>query len=419
MNPSRSLTFAFLTLATLVGCHSLTVNRSVTGDSLSRDEVRFTSGDLAIAGTITRRVGGRDCPGVVLLHAAGLHARRDYQAFADSLATHGIVVLAYDMRGTGDSEGAPTPASFEEQAQDARAALEILRSQSDVDGRQVGLWALSRGGYVAPIVAVADPKLAFLIVISSPGLPVAVSDSSARVDMARDAGSDARDIARVERFVGALLQAARDGGSEYERLQQEFGGAEGESWFAPLQVTMLPPEQWLTQYGRVLGYDPDSLWRRVRTPTLLIYGAGDVPRLVQDSRSRILSALAASGARVDAPVFSNADHLLRVPGADGERRFVEGFFDVQQNWIGDVIRRVASPDHRSSMTRPPLPLAIIPVLNGLPGTGSGRPRSLGSQHLNRVRPHHSVNGNQAREDSHTNEQRRDGEESPGSTASIP
>lgn len=343
MDLSRLLTFAFLTLATSIGCRASAVNRSVTDETVSHQELRFTSGDLVITGTITRPVGGRGGPGVVVLHAAGLHARRDYRAFADSLATRGIVVLAYDMRGTGDSEAAPTPASLEEQAQDARAALEILRSHPDVDPHQVGLWALSRGGYVAPMVATTEPKPAFLIVISSPGLPVAVSDSSARVDMARETGSGAADIARAERFVGVFLRAARNGGADYAQLQREFDRAEKESWFSPLHISTLPSEEWLTQYGRVLGYDPDSLWRRVRTPTLLIYGAHDLPRLVQDSRARILTGLAASGARVDAPVFPDADHLLRVTGPDGETRFVDGFFDAQQKWIDALSRQRESP----------------------------------------------------------------------------
>lgn len=93
----------------------------------------------------------------------------------------------------------------------------------------------------------------------------------------------------------------------------------------------------------MLAYDPDSVWRRVRIPTLLIYGADDLPRLVEDSRTRILSALAASGAPVDAPVFADADHLLRVSESDGEMRFVEGFFDAQRTWIAANTREDVTP----------------------------------------------------------------------------
>jgi dienelactone hydrolase len=304
-----------------------------TTPEVRRDEVRFVSGGLSLSGTITRPADGRRHPGVVILHAAGLDHRADYRVFADSLASWGIVVLAYDMRGTGDSGGKPGIPTFRQLSQDAIAALQLLRAQPDVDARNVGLWALSRGGYTAPLTAVADAGVRFLVVISSPGLPVSVSDSSALVEKAKEHELAAEDVARVERFAGLLLRAARKGGPDYQRLETEFSDVKTQPWFATLQIPAVPPEEALVRYGRTLAFDPDSLWRRVRVPTLLIYGSRDRPRLVRNSRTRILSALAAAGAHVDAPVYAEADHFIRVTREGGEPRFAAGFFASQQRWI--------------------------------------------------------------------------------------
>lgn len=315
-----------------IGCYRGATMSSDGASIIGRNDVRFTSGNRSLSATITRPTDGRKHPGVVILHAAGMDHRTDYRIFADSLASHGIVVLAYDLRGVGDSEGRPGPPTFEQLSQDAQAALQFLRVQEDVDARKVGLWALSRGGYTAPIAAVADTDVRFLIVISSPGLPVSVNDSSAWVERAEDGNLSAGELARYERFVGLLLRAARNGGPDYERLEHDFHELNAEPWFSTLQ-TSLPPEDIWTRYGRNHTYDPDSVWRRVRIPTLLIYGGRDKSRLVRDGRARILTALAAAGAPVDAPVYAEADHLITFTHGEGEVRFPAGFFAAQALWI--------------------------------------------------------------------------------------
>lgn len=337
MQRSRLLGLSLLLLIAGVGCHRRVMTTSNATSMIRRDEVRFTSGNLSLAATITRPTDGRRHPGVVVLHAAGLDRRADYRTLADSLASRGIVVLAYDMRGAGDSEGEPGPPTFQQLSQDAQAALQLLRAQTDVDARKVGLWALSRGGYTAPIVAVADPDVRFLIVVSSTGLPVGRSDSTALVDRAKDNKLVAGDVARYERFVGLLFRAARHGGLDYERLQQEFDNLKAQPWFSALHTSLPPEEMWI-RYGRQHRFDPDSVWRRVRIPTLLIYGGRDAPRLVRDSRTRILAGLAAAGAPVDAPVYADADHFITVAQAGGEKRFAPGFFDLHHQWIAANVR---------------------------------------------------------------------------------
>jgi pimeloyl-ACP methyl ester carboxylesterase len=153
------------------------------------------------------------------------------------------------------------------------------------------------------------------------------------VERAKDTGLAVRDTAAVQRFVGALLRAARSGGPDYERLKEAFSEAKAQPWFSTLHIASLPSEAVLLKYGRTLSYDPDSAWRRVRVPTLLIYGDRDQRRLVTDSRTRILSALAQSRAHVDAPVYSGADHFIKVVDSLGASVFAAGFFDKQAQWI--------------------------------------------------------------------------------------
>ena len=105
-------------------------------------------------------------------------------------------------------------------------------------------------------------------------------------------------------------------------------------WF-PALFPSLPSEEVWIRFGRIHTFDPDSVWRRVQVPTLLIYGGQDAPRLVRDGRTRILSALAAAGAPVDAPVYADADHLIVVAREGSEVQFPADFFVSQARWIAE------------------------------------------------------------------------------------
>ena len=59
-------------------------------------------------------------------------------ALADALAAHGIASLRYDKRGVGESGGEYLTAGFQQETDDARAALEALPDERAVVGHSVG-----------------------------------------------------------------------------------------------------------------------------------------------------------------------------------------------------------------------------------------------------------------------------------------
>ena len=80
---------------------------------------------------------------LVLLHAFPLQ-RRMWEAQAASLAASGAArVVTVDLRGFGESDVVPGPATMEQMAEDVRGLLDALGLE------QVALCGLSMGGYVA------------------------------------------------------------------------------------------------------------------------------------------------------------------------------------------------------------------------------------------------------------------------------
>ncbi|TMA24707.1 MAG: alpha/beta hydrolase, partial [Deltaproteobacteria bacterium] len=97
-------------------------------------------------------------PGVVLLQGSSANGRNDYVFIADHFARAGFAALAFDKRGFGESTGNYGTATYDDLAQDAAAAVERLRREPGVDSLRVGLWGLSQGGLLAPLVAARVPS---------------------------------------------------------------------------------------------------------------------------------------------------------------------------------------------------------------------------------------------------------------------
>ena len=72
---------------------------------LVQEEVRFRSGDVELAGTLTRPSSPGRHPAVAIVHGGGAVPRAAAGVMAPYFASLGFVVLAYDKRGVGQSGG--------------------------------------------------------------------------------------------------------------------------------------------------------------------------------------------------------------------------------------------------------------------------------------------------------------------------
>ena len=140
----------------------------------SRD-VRFSSGDATIAGTITVPPGPGPHPGIVIVQGSGALDRHFESISQGIYLSMGFAVLAWDKRGVGQSTGTfvgelATQQSIATQADDAAAAARFLMTQPDVDPHQVGFDGNSQGGWVSPLAAEQVPGLRFEILVGAPAV---------------------------------------------------------------------------------------------------------------------------------------------------------------------------------------------------------------------------------------------------------
>lgn len=109
-------------------------------------KVEFKSGKETLRGSLFTPTGKGPFPGVVFYHGRGSDRTR-YLPMAKFLANKGMITLAFDFRGCGESDGVFANQTHRMGVEDGRAALKFLLSQN-VDKSRVGIQGTSFGGYV-------------------------------------------------------------------------------------------------------------------------------------------------------------------------------------------------------------------------------------------------------------------------------
>jgi len=258
-------------------------------------------------------------------------------------------VLGYDKRGVGGSTGDWTTSSFEDLAGDAVAAFDYLRSRRDIDGAQIGLLGVSQAGWIMPMAAVRAPGIAFVVSVSGAGVPT---------------DETAFDHARNEMTARGMRPEVIDQILEVMRLQYRFART-GDGWDEYLaargrlaaRIGAPPPSYpgtrddplWRTMRAFYF-YDPTPVLRRLRTPTLAIFGELDDNILAAKNKAAWDAALRIAGnADYTLTIIAKANHgqWEAKIGNDAEEATLQGFappyFATVEDWLSKRIRGFVKP----------------------------------------------------------------------------
>jgi Heavy metal binding domain/Serine aminopeptidase, S33 len=194
--------------------------------------VSFVNGTVTLAGTLCIPRSPRKCAAVVLLHGSGAQTRWGTNRYlADQFARAGIIALAFDKRGSGESTGQWETSSYEDLAHDALAGVEFLRSLSEVDRTRIGLHGHSEGGIVAPVaVTLASSKIAFVVAEDTVAGLVYQQDLYRTHLALNHSGFNGDQIAAADRLYGLFIDAAR-GVKPREELRRAMAEAQQAPWF--------------------------------------------------------------------------------------------------------------------------------------------------------------------------------------------
>lgn len=141
-------------------------------DSVEYDNAAHT---VHFGGTLTYPNGHGPFPALVLITGSGIQDRdetifghKPFAVIADYLTRRGYAVLRVDDRTAGLSTGDLERATSADFAKDVETSVAWLRGRPMIDTKRVGLLGHSEGAMIAPMVAAADPSIAFIVLLAAP-----------------------------------------------------------------------------------------------------------------------------------------------------------------------------------------------------------------------------------------------------------
>jgi alpha/beta superfamily hydrolase len=308
------------------------------------EDVTFKSGDLKLAGTLTIPKNGekrhpvsrpriRAC---IIISGSGPQDRNgkvpdlgfsvQYKAIAHKLSNSGILVLRYDERGVGESQGDFKTASLSDFVSDVKAGIEYLRSRPDVDSSRICLIGHSEGAIIAPMIAAEDKEIKAIVLMAGTAKPL---------DQV---------ITEQQEFVLSEGNIPEEMKEKAMEEQQEFfdwvrGKKEWKEKEMPPQYKELKGKRkWFLEH---FNHDPLQTITRVKCKILILQGKKD--KQVFDLHAVMFSNALDRAGHEDHTVriFPDLDHLFcRTEGegdyaeyANTERPIDPEFLDFLTDWL--------------------------------------------------------------------------------------
>jgi dipeptidyl aminopeptidase/acylaminoacyl peptidase len=306
--------------------------------TITTRDVTFKDGDVTLAGTLLLPATPGPHPSVMFLHGSGGEGRWANRWLATKFAEAGIVALITDKRGVGQSTGDWKTVGFEPLASDAAAGVRFLETQSEVDPKRIGIYGHSQGGTIAPLVVERAPEIAFVVASAAGGLPSADVESFNVENAIGVSSLPPSEQEDAKAFVHAIIDVGYRGHprGELDALAAKY---KSRSWY----FDPPPPDD---SYWKIAQSTSDFVpmihWRKVRVPTLLLYGGHDrrVPAIASASAIRTAIANTARHERrdinVQVKIYPDADHTFTIvdpPRKSGWPRRVPDYASTVADWI--------------------------------------------------------------------------------------
>lgn len=317
--------------------------------------------NVLLAGTLTMPQGEGPHPAVILLSVAGPNDRDQsfaghagFHVLADHLTRAGIAVARFDDRNVGGSTGDYFATSWNELSDDALAAFASLQADPRIDADSIGFAGMSQGGAIGALAAAKNEDVAFLVLMSAPGLPgvealtmqlektLSVSGvEGERADQYRALFTDFMDI----------VQSDPEDPATAERLRAFLNGPGG---------ALIPPYRFLPRdadslvdvllgpwYRSNVNFDPQAVYSGVNVPVLALGGAKDFVAPPEYHLAGIEAILRDTpDSDVTTITFAGLNHLLQEAetGLPTEYASLENSFSPEaleaiEDWIAERLMR--------------------------------------------------------------------------------
>ncbi len=325
--------------------------------AVTEKEIRFTVGDITLAGTLSLPAGPPPFPAVVLVSGGAADDRdatvgpfKPFKVIARHLAEQGVAVLRYDDRGMGKSGGKHTHQyTMKDYSDDLLAAVTFLRKQSAVDKKKIGLCGHCLGGLISFLTySRAKPgHIAFIVAMAGPAADGPDIWAHTREGYLTGLGKNKQYIRKSLELEQKIQAAVRGGGDLTELTRNIRANIRAEyDKLPPEQRKQLPFQQFTAAdydhnyltvfptpfYRDFLDFKPREFLEKVTCPLMLMLGGADLLVPLELNRKLYGEAMKKAGNRgFTLKVIPDAEHHF-ITGWSNPR-FAPGFLTALSGWI--------------------------------------------------------------------------------------
>ena len=302
------------------------------------EEIKFTNADQTVqfGATLTLPRNKKDFPTVVLISGSGAQDRdgtmfdhKIYWVLADHLTKAGIGVLRVDDRGAGTTSLGPNPQllTSKDFAKDVEATIQYLLTRTEINPKKIGLIGHSEGGAIAPMVAVTNRQVAFIILLAGPGAPgyeiwndqmrrnfiqpnLSITDYSIAASLVNEMNSHFRFSTEADTIKANLKKSYTNWKQVNSALNEsKLFTAKGIEPYLGLVNQFKSALAWLQFF---MNYNPAENLSKLKIPVLALNGASDIQVKAVENINGIEQALKkAKNKKFEVKIFPSLNHLFQ------------------------------------------------------------------------------------------------------------
>jgi pimeloyl-ACP methyl ester carboxylesterase len=265
-------------------------------------EIYFTSETVKISGTILLPNSTDSFSIVLLVPGSGQVDRNEnhkkihinvFRDIAEFLAKHNIATLRYDKRGIGISGGNYWETGFHDNASDALAAIDFLKTQDNIQPDRIILLGHSEGAFIATKLAGEGANVAGVILIAG-------TTKSGEETLKWQALQIAKGMKGINRWLIKLLRinVAKSQQKQLDKIKKSTRD------YYRVQLIAKLNAKWMREF---LAFDPTEYLPNIKVPVLAITGAKDI-QVDPDDLKTMAEIMKAP---FEFHIVSDMNHILR------------------------------------------------------------------------------------------------------------
>lgn len=285
----------------------------------SEEDVTFENkgASITLAGTLTLPKKEGIFPVVVLISGSGpqnrneeLMGHKPFLVMSDYLTRNGIAVLRFDDRGVGKSTGSFKTATSADFATDVEAAIEYLKTRTEINKKKIGLIGHSEGGVIAPMVAASSKDVAFIVLMAGTGVPGDEILLAQQTLIGRASGIDSATLAESEKINRKGFELIKSS-TDVEKLKTDLAALLRQNNVPENAVSSAVAQTttpWMLYFIR---HNPATVLQKVKCPVLALNGSNDL-QVPKENLQAIKNALTKGGNKhVTTKELPGLNHLFQ------------------------------------------------------------------------------------------------------------